>query len=261
MSVYYSDDSVTLYHGDALEVLLDMDGASVDAVITDPPYSSGGQYRGDRVQRTSTKYLGDGRPEPLPDFGGDNRDQRSYAYWCQLWLTQALRVTKPGGVLTVATDWRQLPTVTDAVQAGGWTWRGILAWAKPDPRPQFGRPSQACEFIVWATNGPRTVEGDCLPGWWLITTPRDRHHQTQKPLQIYRDLARLAPPGGLVMDPFMGSGTTGVGALLEGRRFVGVEMAEAYVGRALTRLRAVDLPDGAEQLDLLAVAPGEAGAG
>jgi site-specific DNA-methyltransferase (adenine-specific) len=247
MKPYYADERVCVFHDDALQVLLELGAAAVDAVITDPPYSSGGQYRGDRVQRTSTKYLGDGRPEPLPDFGGDNRDQRSYAYWCQLWLAQALRVTKPGGILTVATDWRQLPTTTDAVQAGGWTWRGILAWAKPDPRPQLGRPAQACEFIVWATNGPRKIEGDALPGWWLLSTPRDRQHQTQKPLRTYRDLAQLVPPDGLILDPFMGSGTTGVAALLEGRRFIGSEMSAEYVERTVARLRAVDAPDGEHQ--------------
>lgn len=243
-----------IHHGDAMAYLLNLNDASIDAVITDPPYSSGGLYRGDRVQSTTSKYLGDGRPVPLPDFGGDARDQRSFAYWCQLWLTQCLRVTKPGGILTVATDWRQLPTVTDAVQAGGWTWRGILSWAKPDARPQFGRPRQACEFIVWATNGARPLEGDCLPGWWVSTTPRDRHHQTEKPLQIYRDLVKLVPPGGVILDPFMGSGTTGVGALLEGRRFIGVEMAQAYVDIAHKRLREVHAPDPDHQPALFATA-------
>lgn len=245
---FYATDRATLWRGEALAHLLAMPAASVDAVITDPPYSSGGQYRGDRMARTETKYLGDGRPVPLPNFEGDNRDQRSYGYWCALWLAQALRVTAPGGVLAVFTDWRQLPTTTDAVQAGGWVWRGVLAWAKPDARPQFGRPRQACEFIVWATNGPRPIdEAECLPGWWLTSTPRERHHQTEKPLQVIRDLVRVAPSGGLVLDPFAGSCTTGVAALAEGRRFVGVEQAEAYCSIGADRLdRATVAPRGAQ---------------
>lgn len=246
----------TIHHGDAMAYLLDLPDACVDAVITDPPYSSGGQYRGDRAGSTTrTKYVGGkDRHTYLPDFGGDNRDQRSFAYWCQLWLTQCLRVTKPGGVLTVSSDWRQLPTVTDAIQAGGWTWRGILAWAKPDPRPQLGRPSNACEFIAWATNGPREIVGECLPGWWLVQTPRDRHHITEKPLSVMRDLVKLAPVGGLVLDPFMGSGTTGVAALLEGRRFLGVDMSDAYVDVARQRLASVHAPDPDHQLPLFATA-------
>lgn len=244
----------TVHHGDAMAVLLGMDDNTVDAVLTDPPYSSGGQFRGDRTQSTRTKYVRSDAQHNLPDFTGDNRDQRSYAYWSTLWLSQCLRVAKPGAVLVVATDWRQLPVTTDAVQAGGWTWRGVAAWAKTDPRPQLGRPSQACEFLVWATNGPRAIEGDCLPGWWLLNTPRDRMHQTQKPLAIYRDLVKLAPPGGVVLDPFLGSGTTGVAALMEGRRFVGVEMSAEYVEVARQRLASVHAPDPDHQLPLFATA-------
>jgi site-specific DNA-methyltransferase (adenine-specific) len=221
-----------------LAVLLDMPDASADAVITDPPYSSGGQFRGDRTASTGTKYLRGDQPRP-PDFTGDSRDQRSYAYWCALWLSQCFRIAKPGAVLTVATDWRQLPATTDAVQAGGWTWRGILSWAKPNARPQLGRYRQACEFMVWATKGSRTIEGESLHGWWLVDAPRDRQHQTQKPLEVYRDLVQVAPKGGLVLDPFMGSGTTGVACLMEGRRFVGVDMSAEHVGDAKRRLASV----------------------
>jgi len=249
---YYSDGRATLLWGEALALLLDLPDASVDAVVTDPPYSSGGQYRGDRMASTATKYLGDGRAVPLPGFEGDNRDQRSYAYWCALWLAQALRASRPGAVLAVFSDWRQLPTTTDAVQAGGWVWRGILAWAKPDARPQFARYRQAAEFVVWGTNGPRAIEpGECLPGWWLTTTPRDRHHQTEKPLQVLRDLVRVADPGGLVLDPFAGSGTTGVAALIEGRRFIGFEQSADYCAIAAARLSTAAMAPTSDQLDLL----------
>lgn len=232
------DDRMRLYRGDALAVLRQLPDECVDAVITDPPYSSGGQYRADRAGQTSGAKYNGGREhsEQLPDFTGDNRDQRGYAYWCALWLAECLRVTRPGGGLAVFSDWRQLPTTTDAVQSGGWVWRGLAAWAKPDARPQLGRPTQACEFVVWATNGPRPVEGKTMPGWWFISTPRNRNHQTEKPLPVMRDLVQLAPAGGIVLDPFMGSGTTGVACLAEGRRFWGIEQSRAYVDRARGRL-------------------------
>lgn len=154
---YYQDDSVTLHHGEALAVLAEIPTASVDAVITDPPYSSGGQVRGDRMGSARSKYVSTSAQHTLETFGGDNRDQRSYQYWCALWLAECLRVTKPGGVLAMFTDWRQLPATTDAVQAGGWVWRGIIPWVKPDARPQKGRFSASAEYVVWATNGPREI--------------------------------------------------------------------------------------------------------
>lgn len=66
----------------------------------------------------------------------------------------------------------------------------------------------------------------------------DKHHLTGKPINVMRWLAELARPGGLIFDPFAGSGTTGVGALLEGRRFLGVERDAHYAAIARRRLDA-----------------------
>ena len=236
---YYTDRTSTIYCADALAVLRHLPTGTVDAIITDPPYSSGGAYRGDRANtRTGTKYTRDGAAA-LPDFAGDTRDQRSYGYWCALWLGECLRVARPGALIAVATDWRQLPTTTDAVQAGGWVWRGIAVWAKTNPRPQLGRPAAACEYYVWGTAGARPIAGEALPGWWVAGALRGarRHHQTEKPLGVTRDLVRAAPPGGVVLDPFCGAGTTGVAAAIEGRRFIGVELSPQYAQIAADRLR------------------------
>ncbi|WP_322106964.1 hypothetical protein [Paraburkholderia sp. J41] len=73
----------TLYLGDALSVLPQLSG--IDALITDPPYSSGGQFRSDRAQDTRTKYVqSNSTSQRLPDFSGDNWDQRAFAYWTTL---------------------------------------------------------------------------------------------------------------------------------------------------------------------------------
>lgn len=106
--------------GDALRLLSEMGRHEVDAVITDCPYSSGGATRGDRTAAPSSKYVqGDSSNKELPEFDGDARDQRSWALWCSIWYGEALRVTKPGGILLSFTDWRQLPATCDAVQCGG----------------------------------------------------------------------------------------------------------------------------------------------
>jgi site-specific DNA-methyltransferase (adenine-specific) len=223
--------------GDALAWLRTLETGSVDAVITDPPYSSGGMVRSDRAATTRAKYSNSKTPHA--DFSGDNRDQRGWGYWMTLWLSEALRVTKPGGVLVMFCDWRQLPTATDTVQSGGWVWRGLVPWIKPDSRPQLGRFTQNAEFVVWGSNGPMPVEGDCLPGYYMARAPRaneGRIHLTQKPVNVLRSLVRIAPPDGLVIDPFTGSGTTGVACLLEGRRFAGCETSPAHHTAAVDRL-------------------------
>lgn len=231
-----------MHRGDALAVLRDLPDASVEAVITDPPYSSGGMVRGDRAGGTAmSKYVttGSSAKEDLADFAGDNRDQRGYEYWLALWLGECLRITKPMGVVLLFTDWRQLPSTTDALQAGGWVWRGLVPWYKPAARPQAGRFSNQCEYVVWGSRGGMTTDmwAPCLPGFFQASSPREREHITQKPLEVMRQLVRIAPKGGTVLDPFAGSGTTGVAAVIEGRNFVGVELTEHYHQVAEDRIR------------------------
>jgi site-specific DNA-methyltransferase (adenine-specific) len=239
---YYQDDLVTLYKADALSVLTTLESNSVDALVTDPPYSSGGMTRADRMQSTTEKYVqsDSANRDRLTEFTGDNRDQRSYAYWCALWLGEALRVVRPGGVALLFTDWRQLPATTDALQAGGWVWRGIVPWYKPSARPQAGRFTAQCEYVVWGSKGAMPVDYTpgvkTLPGFYQASPPRDRDHQTQKPMDVMRKLVRIADEGGTILDPFAGSGTTLLAAKEEGYRAIGSEMVEAHCETAAKRL-------------------------
>lgn len=241
MKPYFQDDTTTLYGGDSLAVLASLPTGSVDAVVTDPPYSSGGMVRGDRTGSTIGKYVTtqNTQRDSLVDFSGDTRDQRAYEFWCALWLAECLRITKPGGVCLMFTDWRQLPATTDAIQSGGWVWRGVVPWYKPVARPQSGRFTGQCEYVVWGSRGGMTTDltAPCLPGFYQAQPPRSREHITQKPVDVMRELVKIAPEGGTILDPFMGSGTTGVAAMLEGRKFVGVEMVEHYAAIAQRRIQ------------------------
>ena len=231
-----------LFQGEALRILRELPDASVDAVICDAPYSSGGMTRGDRMSSAINKYVSNDTKIERPDFAGDNRDQRSFAYWCQLWISECLRICKPGSPICLFTDWRQLPTTTDALQAGGFVWRGIVPWDKTEKcRPQMGRFAAQAEYVVWGSAGAmeERLEIGCL--WGVIREPidqDDKHHVTGKPTAVMQKLARICVPGGIILDPFMGSGSTGVGALLEGRRFIGIELLDVYAAIARDRLQA-----------------------
>ena len=216
MSIYYQDEAVTL---------------SVAAVITDPPYSSGGMVRGDRMADTKTKYVQSDALNAASSFSGDNRDQRGFLAWSNLWIGEALRTMEPGGIIGAFTDWRQLPTVTDAIQVGGAVWRGIVPWHKPGGRRVFGRYANACEYFVWGTNGPRELygsDGNTLGGFWQENAPRERDHQTQKPTGLMEWLCGVVPTGATVLDPFSGSGTTLVAAKSTGRKAIGCELSEEF---------------------------------
>jgi len=231
----------TLHRGDALQVLRTLQDASVDAVITDPPYCSGGQTMAARARPTGEKYVNGDSKTKLPDFEGDFRDQRGFLAWASQWLAECHRVTRPGGHLLAFIDWRMLPTMTDAVQVAGWVWQGIVVWDKTAGcRPQRGRFRSQSEYIVWASRGPIDTQAHpvVLPGVFSVHPQRGgKQHQVGKPEALMEQLMAITPASSSVLDPFMGSATTGVAALRAGHRFVGIEMSEAYYKVATERLK------------------------
>lgn len=243
----------SLFRGEAWEWLRSLPPSSADGLITDPPYSSGGTYSAERARDPADKYSS--ADAPLETFSGDNRDQRSYLAWLALWLTEAHRVLRDGAPVVVASDWRQLPVVSDALQVGGFTWRGIVTWTKNGVcRPQPGRFRNDAEFLIWASKGGFRGKGSPLPGTFdhapevgigelaaptIACNPvgaKARRHLTEKPVAMLREVVRIVPAGGLVLDPFAGSASAGVACLEEGRRYAGCELSERYAEVARKRL-------------------------
>lgn len=227
-----------LIHGDCLRALHQLDEVGISDVMADPPYSSGGAFRGDRILTTSAKYQGPKARGLYPEFSGDNRDQRSFAHWSALWLGACREITRPGGLIGVFTDWRQMPATSDSVQAGGWTWRGMAVWDKTEgARPRPGAYRNQCEYLLWGSNGGMGKSGPCSPGVFRMAPQAEKkHHIAGKPTALLADL--LAICGDTILDPFMGSGTTGVAAVRTGRRFVGIEMDAAHFATARARIAA-----------------------
>ncbi|WP_321863254.1 site-specific DNA-methyltransferase [Pseudomonas paraveronii] len=233
-----------MFHGDCLRYLEQIPDNSVDALITDPPYSSGGLHMGARQQPPSAKYLQSGGGcNRYPEFTGDQRDQRSHLRWCVLWLTEAFRVLKPGAPVCLFSDWRQLPLTTDALQAAGFTWRGIAVWDKTEGvRPQLGRFRAQAEYIVWGSKGamPLNRRAPALPG--VVREPvrrKDKFHITGKPVALMQAIVKICEPGGLILDPFAGSGSTLVAAKLEGYRWLASEALQHNVQVASERVNSV----------------------
>ena len=229
-----------MYQGEALSILKSLEDCSVDAILTDPPYSSGGLSAFQRQRPPSEKYQQTNTKRRFADFLGDNRDQRSFMAWATLWLSEAYRVAKPGTVCMMFTDWRQLPATTDALQAGGWLWRGIVVWDKPTARPSMGEFKRQCEFVLVGSKGKLVPATDrCLPGVFRhsIVSSTKRVHLTEKPVPLLRDLLQITPEGGTILDPFAGSATTAQACLETGRKFIGVELSDAYFEIACERLK------------------------
>lgn len=224
-----------LYRGDCLAVLPALADQQFDAVVTDPPYSSGGQSKGDRARSTGTKYLNSGASK-YPDFVGDTKDQRSYLHWSALWMGLCAERLVDGGLMAVFSDWRQLPVTTDALQAAGITWRGIAVWDKTSGcRPYKGGFRAQAEYIVWGSKG--SLAGETYsPGVFKVNPQAGgKLHQVGKPLELMEGI--ISGCGPRILDPFMGSATTGVAALRQGKSFVGIEATRHYFGVSVDRLK------------------------
>lgn len=235
-------DGITLIKGDAREVVPQLPVGSIDVVLTDPPFSSGGAMRSDRNQATSTKYRLTGVAKTNPEFSGDNRDQRSFLIWCSLWMADCLYVTRPGGAIACFIDWRNLPCVVDALQVGGWVYRGIVPWDKTEScRPNKGWFAAQCEYIITGSAGALTQGADapgiCQNGYLRCPVSREKLHITEKPVEVCREVLLTRDDWQTVLDPFAGSGTSLMAAKLLGRRAIGVELSEEYCAVAANRLR------------------------
>lgn len=233
----YERDGIKLYCGDCLEILPELSG--VDAVLTDPPYSSGGAFRSDRSGSTSAKYLGsNGRgPKVEQEFSGDSRDGRSWLFWSTLWMMQCNAACNPSALAMIFTDWRQLPQCSDVFQAADWVWRGCAVWDKGNARPMSGRFSHQAEFILWGSKGAIgwDYSKPCATGVLRHDAPKE-FHQTEKPVELLAEMLELTPTGGLILDPFAGSGSTAVACIRTGRRFVGCEKTPAIFEVAVKRI-------------------------
>ncbi|MCP1116944.1 site-specific DNA-methyltransferase [Robbsia andropogonis] len=230
-----------LYREDALPFARSLLDDSIDMLFTDPPYCSGGLHAGARAQPPSQKYISGTTKQNYEDFEFDGMDQRSWSFWCHGWLSEMRRALVPGGLAVCFIDWRQLPALTDAIQAAGLIQRGIAVWDKTPhrARPRRGGFKQQAEFIVWASKGAMRAADVYLPGVFPCSLTLPKQHVTEKPLDLAREVVKLAPPGGVVCDLFAGAGTFLVAAKEAGLKWIGCELSQAYHGAAVSRLTAV----------------------
>lgn len=201
MKPFFEDPALTLYQGDALAVLQSFPPLCVDAVITDPPYSSGGLMLSARQADPAVKYQNNGTVKTYPPMFGDNRDQRSFIMWATLWLAECWRVARDGSPLLMFSDWRH---------------------------------RREAEFVIFASKGRLGYRGPrCLPGLYAHTVDhKKKNHLTSKPVELLRELMEVVPEGGMVLDPFIGGGSTAEAARDTGQTCIGMSfLRNIYVLR------------------------------
>lgn len=219
----------TLYLGDCLDILPTLD--RVDQIISDPPF----EKEAHTAMRLTQASIKSGEKDAL-DFDAIDEGTRLFvARWAanncngwSLWFCQ----------IEAVSTWR------DATEAAGAKYKRACIWVKPDSSPQFNGqgPAQGYESIVasWNGQGHSVWNAGGKRGVYthLVNNP-ERHgaHKTEKPRRLMSELvADFSKSGDLILDPFMGSGTTGVAAVQMGRDFIGIEREPKYFDIACKRI-------------------------
>lgn len=264
---YYIDDHVTLHHGDAAATLAALPGGSVDCIVTSPPYFGLRDYGVDGqigAEPTPTEFVA-----ALTAVFREAR--RVLADDGTLWVNLGDSYASQGGHTGIGKNSmhsaeqasaRNIPSrnmsglplknlqgipwrVAFALQADGWILRNEVIWGKPNAKPESVTDrltSKHEHLFMFSKRRYYRFDRDAIDEtgdvWMIPTVPfPGAHFATMPPALAERCILAGCKPGGTVLDPFSGSGTTGMAAAKHGRRYVGIELNEEYLALSLrTRL-------------------------
>ena len=232
---YYTDQDVVIYHGDCMEILPGL-GIEAGLILTDPPYGTETHSNARSLAKESAETEGVRR------IVGSDADRIDFAcvtvddLRSMLWLLAPLTARW----LVCFAQWQHAAAL-DTKPPGGLDMVRVGAWIKTNPCPQISgdRPAHGWETICYMHrsgirkrwNGGGHHGNHCGP------KPTRPVHPTEKPLDLLGTIVqRFSDPGDLILDPFAGSGTTGLAAVAHGRQALLVELDERYCEIAARRL-------------------------
>ena len=242
--------------GDAVRMMRMLPSASVHCVFADPPYNL--QLRGEL--RRPDDSLVDGVDDDWDRF----TDFAAYDAFTREWLGECRRLLRKDGTLWVIGTYHNIFRIGAILQEMGFWLLNDIVWRKANPMPNFRgrRFTNAHETMIWAARGQdsrhrfnyqamKALNDDVQmrSDWYLplctgAERMRNEHglklHPTQKPeALLHRVLLASTSPGDIVLDPFLGTGTTAAVARRLHRHYIGIERHPAYVEAALGRIRRV----------------------
>ena len=239
--------------GDCIEVLKKLPDNSIDLIFADPPYNL--QLQGELWRPNQTKV------DAVNDEWDKFTNFEEYDNFCKEWIKECRRVLKPNGTIWIIGSYHNIFRIGKIMQdVGLWILNDIL-WIKTNPMPNFKgtRFNNAHETLIWASknkdsrytfnyksmkafNEDLQLRSDwyipiCNGGERLKGNEGNKVHSTQKPeALLYRIIISTSNPNDIVLDPFMGSGTTGTIAKKLGRKFIGIEKEDNYIKAANDRI-------------------------
>ena len=232
-----------IHHGDCLPLMRRMPAASVPLVVTSPPYNllnssgngmkngNGGKWAGAALMRG---YAGHGDRMPHAD----------YVAWQRECLREMLRVLTPDGAIFYNHKWRvQRGLLQDRADImDGFPVRQIIIWQRSggfNHNPGYFLPTYEVIYLIANPEFRLAPKAGGMGDVWRIQQDRGNPHPASFPVELARR-AIAATTAPTVLDPFIGSGTTAVAALLEGRHYVGIDLSAEYCRLARQRVASLE---------------------
>ena len=254
---YYSKNkgALNLFQGNSLELLKNFKTESIDMIFADPPYflSNDGItcQSGKMVKVNKGKWDAGLSPAEMHEFN-------------KTWIEECKRILKANGTIFISGTSHNIYSVGFCLQELGYKIINDISWFKVNPPPNLSCRffTHATETILWAKKDKKAKHvfnysvmkeiGDPTPGkqmlsLWKILPPKKEEkkygkHPTQKPLKLlHRIILASTNLGDIVLDPFSGSGTTGVAALINKRKYIGIEYDKKYLDVSIKRMKDTEL--------------------
>lgn len=253
---YFQGKNFALYHQNSIDFLNSMREETVDMIFADPPYNlSNGGF---------TVHAGKMVSVDKGDWDKSNGFANDYNFHLD-WLRACKRVLKPGGTLWVSGTYHSIFQCGHALQSLGYHILNDISWYKPNASPNLSCRffTASHETLIWARKEKKAKHtfnyqdmkegewgkdfmkkpGKQMRSVWSIGTPRPEEkkfgkHPTQKPIELLRRIVLASTnKGDVVLDPFTGSSTTGIAAVTNGRKFIGIDLEKEYLDLSKKRFQ------------------------
>lgn len=250
----------SIYQGDCIKVLKEqVDGESISLIFADPPYNLSGNGLSWKGNKTGGDWY-------MVNEEWDKMSAPEYIQFTRKWIGACVRVLKDNGSIYISCTFHNLAEVIITLKQLGLEIKNVITWQKTNAMPNMTKRmfTHSTEFIVWAVKGKnwvfnyedlkkinpdRQIDGTLkqMRDVWQLPLVQGKErlhgkdgralHPTQKPEELLRRIIIASSnKGDIVLDPFLGSGTTAVVAKRLGRKWVGIDSSEKYVILAKKRI-------------------------
>lgn len=253
---YFRSEKAQLIRGDCFQVLKKLQSESIDMIFADPPYFLSND--GITCQGGKMVSVNKGEWDKLSESETGVEEKHKFN---RKWIRLCKRVLKPNGTIWISGTLHNIYSIGMALEQEGFKIINNITWQKTNPPPNLACRcfTHSTETILWARKNEKKArhffdyqkmkemnDGKQMKDVWTGTLTKasekkEGKHPTQKPEYLLeRMILASTEEGQIILDPFCGSGTTGIMAVRHGRKFIGIEMEEEYIEISKRRLEKED---------------------